>query len=161
MNDILKELLTEHATITEFNKERWTVAMRKLIKEQHITHKHLRAVLDCSEKTLGFYLNPKRPEIPKVPALTKLYQYLNTSAEYALIQEGPRRVDHRTNHRLQNIMEQLVNPAEPSLRVLLHLLTTDTNEEELRELTKVFIAFKKLPDLRREKILYSLLNLID
>lgn len=159
MTEILSQLRGSNMDITEFNKENFVSCLKSLTKEQRIKHEHLKEILGCSEKTLGYYLNPERTELPKIPAFTRLFQYLNTSPAHLLVQKGPRLIGASSADKIFEIMNRLTNVSCPAIRVTLHYLL-EMSEDELRSLNKLIAGYKELTPLQRKKVLSSLLNLL-
>jgi len=153
-------ILPTQKDITEFNKSLWVESVKNLAKEQLLNHKHLRAILgNVSEKTLGYYLNKNRTELPKLPEFTKLFQYLNTTSEHLLLQRGPREINPSSNARLMKIMEKITDTQEPSLRILISVLT-EMEQDEVDSINKILQAYRKLPNSFRKKVLHSIISLI-
>ena len=107
----------------EFNKAVFVQESLANMKKLGVTRQHLMDALEASDKTIDKYLNPKRPELPKLNKFTIWFQLLNTSPGRLLIGKGPDYIEPGSVDKLYDFMKMYSDPQKPDYFIIGHILT--------------------------------------
>lgn len=101
--------------------------------------------LNVSLKTLGYYLDITRPELPKLSKFVEWFQYLNTSPGRVLLGMGPKHIDPESAVTLYKITELIANPSKPAYRAILNVLQEldYSDVEHISEHLELYVQHKR------------------
>jgi len=106
-----------------FDKEKFCIAVEDCMSRLGIARKDLSDSLGLSSKTVGYYLDKSRNEIPKIPQLIGMQQLLETSITNLLFGVGPKHLDKQTAYKLNRIIELFSDPSKPAYFVLFSIIS--------------------------------------
>lgn len=106
----------------EFDKETFVSVSMECIERQGIDPAKMAKDLGVSKKTLGYYLDVERSELPKLPLFVLWFQYLGSSPSKLLIGRGPNNIDAYSAMKVYELLDEMTASDKPAYLSILRIL---------------------------------------
>lgn len=108
---------------SSFDKEKFCLAVEDCLIRLGIGRKDLSDSLGLSSKTVGYYLDKSRNEMPKIHQLIQMQEFLETSITNLLFGIGPKHLDKQTASKIYKVMELFSDHQRPAYFVLFSIIS--------------------------------------